>query len=227
MKLYHYDSSGKLFEGKKIELQQCPDEYNQLCNLFPNGMSEFGLRVLKPFTHPVFGNRHIFSFLGIPTPINMIEFEYLSIPLDGTAMGLQEYNLELVRRAFSLSKPSRLDSLFALSSPDDLINWRHTGLLKAEGRLFEINTTKSVKLDARHIGKVIRFDWTEAVTMSRDGENEKFCDVGFSANELLDNTLNYWNGIPTDNPMWEHLVKLPVEIGCEVSIPHNTQRILD
>lgn len=227
MKLYHYDALGRLSIDRTISLQPCPKEYGRFCDLFPDGISEFGIRVLKPFSHPVFRFDYMPYSSGKTQFTSTIAFADLSFSLDGMAIGLQEYNLELVRRAFAPLSPSRLSSFFALGSPADLSSWHHTDLLRPKGRLFEIDVAEAVKLDARCICKVIRFDWTAAVTMAQSTEDEKLCDIGFSADALLNAGLSYWEGVPTGRPMWEYLVKPPVQIGREVPMPASIPLALD
>lgn len=229
MKLYHYDRGGKLQPGQVIARKgfSATDTkiQPQMETLFPDGISFFGEKILTPFSYLIYGSHTLFELMGHSADANAINFTDLIWALDGPALVMQEYNLELVRRAFAPSMPSRLEAFFALGSVNDLVPWAKDLLCK-EGKLFEINVPTAVCLDANQIPRVIQFDLNaDNLSSSVPIPTAHLCEIGFSAPKLFASSLAYWKGQISDHPKLEYLVELPVRLGVEVQIPDDILRM--
>lgn len=206
MILYHYDRLGLLHTGDFLSLSPCEkigSQYHEiLYKLFPNGISEHG----EKYINDMFTNMPVIMPLGLVTIGNLIASSYNLGPC------MCEWTFESVRRSVFPENPSRFQSMFCLSSPEELKRWPEiTTTASQNAQLFEISVSDDLKpFDSALLrgGLVCRFN----------PPTESMCSLGFLPLASLNLANQYWSGLLSDEPRMEYLVPLPVQVGQKVSL---------
>ena len=135
----------------------------------------------------------------------VIDIEMLDRNLHTTDERILEYTLELVRRLYFPQFPSRLQSLFALSSVEEFNRWPELRI--PQGTMYKLNVPDSTP----------KFDesWLKGGIMR--GYTSSGYVVSYAPTLCFDTAYNYWSQIPSDSPRWEYLVELPIS-SCELEI---------
>lgn len=194
MIFYHYDRSGALSPGQKVELSREHRELDiraqgvaaVLSEMFPEGLSRHGRRYLN-----IFASRSL---------VGAVDAESLKYALHELPSFQIEWNLELVRRILYPELPSRCQSIFCLNSVEEFQNWPE--LTTGEGQLVEIlvpDNGKYVTLDSQMLrgGYVVLDDGALAGSAPMD----------------YDFARRYWSGELSPAPRLEVVAKLPVVVG--------------
>lgn len=191
---YHYDRSGALNPGQKVELSR---EYSELdvraegvaavlSEMFPEGLSRHGRRYLD-----IFVSRSM---------VGAVDAGSLKYALHELPSFQIEWNLELVRRILYPELPSRCQSIFCLNSVEEFQNWPE--LMVGEGQLVEIlvpDNGKYVTLDSQMLrGGFVVLD---------DGTLAGSSPMGY------DFARRYWSGELSPTSRLEVVAELPVVVG--------------
>lgn len=172
MTYYRVDRVNAYSEGDIIELsnpKEIPEEFSQVMSMLsPGGFSPHGLMYLP--------------FAGAKATDKSVAIDF---------------SLELFRRSFFESKPSRYQSIFAWDNLEDAQSFMNMLLPDfPDCVIYEVSTSSE---------NIHRGDMS---ILSNNKTNLVYAD-----------TLRlYWSGTTfTDKPLWEFLLPLPVTVGSRVS----------
>lgn len=196
--LYHLDRSGSLREGATLglvssasdDLLRAEGAGAAVARMFPNGISQHGLRYLSTVCSRVF-NAPFFN-------LGSLEGE--------PSLAIIEQTFELVRRADFPGMPSRFQSMFCVDDPSDFDAWQE--IAAAGGTLFEIvpaNPARVARLDASFlkggIAEIVE-RWT--------------VDACYSFPSCAALAYRYWSGEMSESPKPEVLVELPATVAASL-----------
>lgn len=139
-----------------------------------------------------------------------MNIEDLQANCDARNHAIQEYTFELIRQLKYPQMPSRLASLYALESLDDLYNcW---GVLhQGDYTIYEIEyEQQAVKLDANHLRSGYIFP-----SVSEEAKSQTLAHM-FSPGLNWMSANAYWSGNFTEKPKPELLISFPVKVLREV-----------
>lgn len=169
---YHIDRDHQLKQGQVLGLYHNLNELSFLeRQMFPDGLSYHGLHYINEDIQNVGGN--------IPSYYIM------------------EYELELIRKCYFPSLPSRFQSFFALKSLDDVKQWSNIWDTSAPIWSIEYNESQSIIRDSN--------------LLYPGFEKQEFNDY-FHLNNSFLYYYNYWNGYNTPHPRLEILISPPIKI---------------
>lgn len=214
MILYHVDRKGSLHTGDILSLNTNPNIYAEhpelWKELFPEGLSAHG---------ETYFSDHIYNlpltglFPAGEGYIACTDIQEVFKGLDSMGSGMCELVTELVRRSSFPAFPSRLQSLFCLSSIGQIGEWPELSPSNCPHlQLFEIEVSDKV---------VHTFDscYLRGGFPHGNPHNElKNLYFGFSFLSTWSLATLYWSGQHSDKPRMECLVPLPVSIGKRIDL---------
>lgn len=138
-----------------------------------------------------------------------MNIEDLKANCDARNRAIQEYTFELVRQLKYPQMPSRLASLYALESLDELYNYWDV-LHRGDYTIYEIEYEQAVKLDASLL--LPGYIFNDVPEESKD----QVLAHTFSPGLNWKSANAYWSGSFTEQPKPELLIPFPVKILREV-----------
>ena len=189
MIVYHISRGKELPIGEPLELKN--HNLNQLeSDLFPKGVSYHGHKSLVA---------DWFS-----SPLSTID---MTKSIKKPSRFITEYTFELIRRLKFPNMPSRMTSLFALKSLDDLQYWSE--LTANEYAVFQIEVNElPVEVDASFLSAGLTQIFIDNTPFFQDVQFSQ----AFHPSENWENAINYWSGELSDDPKPELLVPFPVNV---------------
>lgn len=169
---YHIDRDHQLKQGDVLGLYHTSNEPSFLeRKIFPDGLSYHGLHYINEEFQNIGGNRPSYYIM--------------------------EYQLELIRKCYFPSLPSRFQSFFALKSLDDVKQWSDIFDITAPIWTIEYDESQSIIRDTHLLRPCF--------------EKQESNDY-FHLNDSFLYYYNYWSGNNTPHPRLEILIKPPIKI---------------
>lgn len=179
MILYHIDRYNTLYEGQLITLDnpsfsKDSDDYKLSRFMFPDGISYHGSHYLH---------------------------ETISDSFDILNSSMIEIHLEMIRRIYYSSLPSRMTSLFAIPSMEEVIYWAQILNPIYSVFIIDVPTSQFIIRDAAFL---------------KGGIHQVQSGLSYSPAYNILPLIHYWEGTYSKHPHLECIVRLPVRIGQKI-----------
>jgi len=189
MIIYHVSREEELPVGEMLQLENY--QLNKMeIDLFPEGLSYHGRKVLTADWYE--------------SPLSTVD---ITKSIKKPSIHITEYTFELIRKLKFPNMPSRMTSLFALKSLDDLQYWPE--LTASEYSIFRLEVDEIPKeVDASFLKSGLSQIFIDNPYHSEDTQFSQ----AFLADKNWENAIQYWSGEFSNDPRPELLVSLPVKV---------------